>query len=221
MLLFNVSKARSGLPQPSIKSKLAPFYRQADAKAFCKPIVPLLVGLATATSLSSCSHNSPADRKVALEKFCTSVTQHMFDRNPLTITESLNTMLHEELSDAARQKLEDTHVIPDSPITVLKDKQEWTTGHKSNRVDVGIVRALTPIEQKDVTFRISGKDWDLVNGKQTDYHPFQFDMVVELTPEMDGLARVLDVQGLGKTPVAANTSDSSPKASVAKHKRRR
>lgn len=146
----------------------------------------------------------------------------MFDRNPVTITESLNTMLHEELSDAARQKLEDTHVIPDSPITVLKDKQEWTAGHKSNRVDVGIVRALTPIEQKDVTFRISGKDWDLVNGKQTDYHPFQFDMVVELTPEMDGLARVLDVQGLGKTPVAANnTSDSAAKAPVAKRKRRR
>lgn len=120
--------------------------------------------------------------------------------------------MHEELSDKCRQTLEDTKVIPDSPITVLREKQEWTDKKKSNRVDVGIVRALTPIEAKDVTFKVSGKDWDLVDGKQTDFHEFQCDMVVELTPDMDGLARVLEIHGLGNAPAAAASKAASAAA---------
>jgi hypothetical protein len=95
-------------------------------------------------------------------------------------------------------------------------------GHKSNRVDVGIVRALTPIEAKDVTFKVSGKDWDLVDGKQTDFHPFQFNIVCELTPEMDGLARVLEIQGLDKTPASASAvATARDDASKSAPKRRR
>jgi hypothetical protein len=213
MLLFNVSKA----------GKLVPSYRDDAKSVFAARIASVCVGLViTAALLGGCASHSAADRKATLEKFCASVTQHIFDRNPQTISESLNTLLHEELSDPARQKLEDTHVIPDSPITVLKDKADWTAANKSNRVDVGIVRALTPIEQKDVTFRISGKDWDLVNGKQTDFHAFQFDMVVELTPDMDGMARVLDVQGLGATAAGTpkNGDSSAAKAPAGKRKRR-
>jgi hypothetical protein len=174
--------------------------------------------------LAGCSQNSAAARKQTLERFCSSVAQHILDRNPNTISESLSTLMHEELSDAARQKLEDTKVIPDSPITVLREKADWVKGHKSNRVDVGIIRALTPIEAKDVTFRVSGKDWDLVDGKQTDFHTFQFDMVAELTPDMDGLARVLEIQGLGKTPIGASVAsakDDSAKGGASKRKRRR
>jgi hypothetical protein len=184
----------------------------------------LLCGIAMVTLLlSGCSQNNPAARKATLEKFCTSVAQHVLDRNPNTISESLSTLLHEELSDAARQKLEDTKVIPDSPITVLREKDIWTKGHKSNRIDVGIVRALTPIEAKDVTFKVSGKDWDLVDGKQTDFHAFQFTMTTELTPDMDGLPRVLEIQGLGAggspTAVAAEVKDDSPKSSPKRRRR--
>lgn len=174
--------------------------------------------------LSGCSQNSPAARKATLEKFCTSVAQHLLDRNPDTISDSLNILFHEELSDAARQKLEDTKVVPDSPITILRYKDMWTKAHKSNKVDVAIVSPLTPIEANDVTFKVSGKDWDLVNGKQTDFHYFQFTMTAELTPDMDGLPRVKDIQGLGAggttTAVASDVKDDSPKG-AAKRKRRR
>jgi hypothetical protein len=174
--------------------------------------------------LSGCSQNNPAPKNTTLEKFCTSVAQHLLDRNPATITESMNTLFHEELSDAARQKLEDTKVIPDSPITILRYKDLWTKAHKTNRVDVGIVRATTPIEAKDVTFKVSGKDWDLVDGKETDFHPFQFNMVVELTPDMDGLARVQDLQVLNSggnaTAVASDVKDDSPKNTSPRRKRR-
>ncbi len=187
----------------------------------------LLCGVAmVSVLLSACSQNNPAARKTTLEKFCTSVSQHILDRNPATISESLSTLLHEELSDAARQKLEDTKVIPDSPITVLRYKDLWTKAHKTNRVDVGIIRAVTPIEAKDVTFKVTGKDWDLVDGKEADFHPFQFDMVVELTPDMDGLPRVLDLQvlnaGGSKTTVASDVKDDSARVgSATKRKRRR
>jgi hypothetical protein len=131
--------------------------------------------------------------------------------------------MHEELADGARQKLEDTKVIPDSPITVLREKADWTKAHKSNRVDVGIIRALTPIDAKDVTFKISGKDWDLVDGKQTDFHAFQFTLVCELTPDMDGLPRVLEIQGLGPPPgtSVASAKDDSSKTKAPARKRRR
>jgi hypothetical protein len=175
--------------------------------------------------LSGCSQNNPAARKTTLEKFCTSVSQHVLDRNPATISESLSTLLHEELSDAARQKLEDTKVIPDSPITILRYKDIWTKAHKTNRVDVASIRATTPIEAKDVTFKVIGKDWDLVDGKETDFHPFQFDMVVELTPDMDGLPRVLDLQvltaGGNKTTVASDVKDDSAKSSGTTRRKRR
>jgi hypothetical protein len=186
----------------------------------------LLCGVAVVSVLlSSCSQNNPAARKTTLEKFCASVSQHVLDRNPATISESLSTLLHEELSDAARQKLEDSKVIPDSPITVLRYKDLWTKAHKTNRVDVGIVRATTPIEAKDVTFRVTGKDWDLIDGKDSDFHPFQFNMIVELTPDMDGLPRVLDLQvvnaGGGTTAVASDVKDDLPKAASSSRRKRR
>ena len=219
MPLFNAVQFTDSIKAPLTgSSKLVSSYRvtvRRLPRTFC-------VSAIVVTLLAGCSQNSAANRKQTLEKFCVSVTQHIFDRNPNTISESLSTLMHEELSDAARQKLEDTKVIPDSPITVLREKADWTAGHKSNRVDVGIVRATTPIEAKDVTFRISGKDWDLVDGKQTDFHPFQFDLTCELTPEMDGLARVLEIQGLGKgSPAAAAAkNDASSKATSPKRKRR-
>ncbi len=169
MPLFNAVKNTVSARTPSIgSSSLLLSYQKTVSrlpKALCSSVAIVLL-------LTGCSQNSPANRKAQLEKFCVSVTQHIFDRNPNTISESLSTLMHEELSDTARQKLEDTKVIPDSPITVLREKAEWTKANRSNRVDVGIVRNLTPIENKDVTFRVSGKDWDLVNGKQTDFHPF-------------------------------------------------
>jgi len=158
-----------------------------------------------ALSLSGCTAgDAKAQRKQKLEEFCTSVSQHLLDRSPNSIHDSLNILLHEELSDPARQKLENNKTIPDSPITVLKETEEWRAAHKTNKVEVTSVTPLVPVEAKDVKFRVSGTDHDLVSGKEVGSKPFLIEMTVELTPEMDGFPRVMDLQVLSKTTSIAD-----------------
>ncbi len=172
--------------------------------------------------LSGCSKEQELDkRKQTLTQFCTQVTQHLLDRNPDTIQESLSTLMHEELADKAREKLENSKVLPDSPITVMREKSEAQSAHKSNQVEVQIVRALTPVEKDQVTYKITGTDTTLISGKKADDHTFSFTMTCELTPDMGGYPRVVDVDGLGpKTADASSTAKSSALAPVKKHRRR-
>jgi hypothetical protein len=173
-------------------------------------------------SLNGCSPgDAKAQRKQKLQEFCTSVSQHLLDRDPNSIRDSLNILLHEELSDGARQKLEDNKTIPDSPITVLKWTEEWKTGHKANKVEVTSVTPLGPVDAKDVKFRVNGIDHDLVSSKEVGSKPFLIEMTCELTPDMDGFPRVLELQVLSKPTSIADAAKPITVTSVKAQKRKK
>ncbi len=161
-------------------------------------------------SLTGCSKQQElAERQKTLEQLCTSVAQHILDRNPDTIEGSLNQLFHEELTDKCREKLENSQVIPDSPITVLREKEESEQSHKSNKIDVLIVRPLTPVAKDPVSYKVTVKNSTLVNGKAAGDRTYSFTIICSLTPDMDGCPRVVDVDGLDRTSARGSASSSS------------
>jgi hypothetical protein len=212
MSLFNVSPGSQFQKQaPVVKANFL-------GRSFVQIGTVLALTLPLAL-LSGCSKEQELDkRKQTLVQFCTQVTQHLLDRNPDTIQESLSQLMHEELTDKAREKLENTKVIPDSPITVMREKAESTQAHKSNQVEVKIVRALTPVEKDQVTYKITGTETTLVDGKKADDHTFSFTMICELTPDMGGYPRVVDVDGLAAKTAAAATTTPAPASKKRKHR---
>lgn len=214
MLLFNKSNYTYSRPGPTTKKNcvFTACRLQQIGHILNQALNIILVNLVlftTALSLSGCSKQEELQqRKQTLEQFCTSVAQHILDRNPDTMRESLSTLLHEQLTDQSREKLEDSKVIPDSPITVMRETAESKDAHRSNKIDVLIVRPLTPVEKDPVTYKVTVKDITLINDKPANDKTYSFTIVCKLTPDMDNFPRVLDVAGLGKSP--GQNSNSAP-----------
>lgn len=165
------------------------------ATAFC--LLTVLISATAVGSLTGCSKVDEMEkRKTLLNDFCTKVAQHLFDHNPETMEGSLNMLLHEELTDKVREKLEDIKVLPDSPITILKEKEEAQKSHLSNKIDVIIVKPLTAVSKNPVAYKVGGKETILFNGKPKNEQMFSFTMVCDLTPEMGDYPRVVDIAGL-------------------------
>jgi hypothetical protein len=170
----------------------------------------MFVAVAITVTTSGCSKEQQLkQREQKLADFATSVAQHILDRNPETIKESLTVLMHEQLDLKLLEKLEGTKVIPDSPITLMRETEQWTTDHRSNKIQVS-VQPLTPIDKDQVTYKITGTDSTLVDGKKVDDRPIDFSIVCMLTSDMDGFPRVVDLTGLDKSKSASATSASAP-----------
>ncbi len=124
-----------------------------------------------------------------------------------------------QLSEKARTKLQAAGEIPDSELDVLKIIDENQNKHQSNKVEVQIARPLGPVENNTVPFKVTGKNISLVNGKENDYKAFSITVTCELTPEMGGYPRAIEVTGLPKAH-AAPTPAPKPGGPV-KHKHHR
>ncbi len=172
--------------------------------------------IALASSISGCAVSPEAKKKAreeTLEKFSREVTKHLLDRNPDTLKESVNQLMHGEVHTSALEKLQSRKILPDSTIDVLKAIDDAQIAHLSNEVQILNVRALTPLEKDQVTFRVTGKEIFKVSGKQKDMRPFSLELICRLTSEMDNMPTLIDVGGMSASTAfsGSGTATRTPK----------
>ncbi len=180
--------------------------------------------IALVSSISGCALSPEAKKKAreeTLEKFSRDVTKHLLDRNPDTLKESVNQLMHGEVHTSALDKLQSRKILPDSTIDVLKAIDDAQIAHLSNEVQILNVRPLTPLEKDQVTFRVTGKEIFKVSGKQSAMRPFSLELICRLTPEMDNMPTLIDVGGMSASTAfsGSGTSTSSPKNKRSKSRR--
>ena len=179
--------------------------------------------LLLAVSLAGCTSKEQAlkERQESLEKFVTSLTKNVFDRNPQTIKESMGELMRLQLSEKARNKLQAAGEIPDTELDVLKIIDENQNNHHSNKVEVDLVRPLGPVDKNQVPFKVTGKNISLINGKPADDKVFSITVTCELTPEMGGYPRCIEVSGLPSTKAVSSVPPKNSAVVPTKHKRHR
>lgn len=159
--------------------------------------------------------NSPEaekkQREDQMQKFVTGVVQHMLDRNPETIQESMNTLAHSEMTEAMFEKLQSQSLLPETDISILKIVDESKAKHLSNQVTVDSATPIDPVTNNDVRFKIDGKTTDLKDGKPVKDQHFECIVTCELTPEMSGYPRAIDVVMVSGAPVKATDKKPAPK----------
>lgn len=181
-----------------------------------------MVLLLVSVSLASCASKEQQlkERQDNLEKFVTSLTKNVFDRNPVTIKESMGQLMRLQLSEAARNKLQAEGKIPDTELDVLKIIDDNQNAHVSNKVDVDSVHPTGPVEKNLIPFKVVGKTTTLLNGQPSDSKPFNLTVVCELTPEMGGYPRCTEIDGLPGGKQAAKPA-AKPLAAAPVGKKRR
>ncbi len=165
-----------------------------------------LSAIALISTLTGCAISPEAKKKAreeTLNKFSKLVTQHLLDRNPTTLTVSVNQLMHVEVHHNALATLQARKILPDSNIDVLRAIDDAEVAKSTNEVQVLSVRALTPVEKDPVKFRVTGKEIFKVAGKQVDMRPFSLELTIRLTTQMDGEPALLEVGGM-----TANTAFS-------------
>lgn len=191
-------------------------------KAYFIPLLSMVL-LLIAVSLAACTSKEQQlkDRQTNLEKFVTSLTKNVFDRNPVTIKESMGQLMRLQLSEAARNKLQAAGEIPDTELDVLKIIDENQTKHLSNKVEVDSVQATGPIDKNQIPFKVAGKNIVLLNGQPADSKPFNLTVVCELTPEMGGYPRCIEVVGLPGGKTAGKSSEKQNSSNQAQSRRKK
>ncbi len=201
--------------------KRKPMTRKPLLTSFLAMTVSLL---ALASSVSGCAVSPEAKKKAreaTLDKFSKEVTKHLLDRNPATLQESVNQLMHGEVHVSALEKLQARKILPDSTIDVLKAIDDAQIAHLSNEVQILNVRALTPLEKDSVTFRVTGKEIVKVSGKQKDVRPFSLELTCRLTPEMDNMPTLIDVGGMNATTAFSGSGSTAPSPKNKRNTRRR
>lgn len=179
-------------------------------KALTTPLLSSLVIL----GLFGCSKSPEQvkqERLDQLTKFSTTVTKHILDRDPATIKESVNLLLHGEVGNDTRVRLQSEKVIPDTAIDVLKLISDAETFHRVNSIEVTSAKPVSDITKDIVTMQVIGKETIKVNGKVDSVRPFNMQLVCRLTKEMDGYAQLEDVKNFPKTSMLLPPVDSVSK----------
>lgn len=139
------------------------------------------------------------ERAEAMSKFVSGAVQHMLDRNPETIQQSMTVLTRDELTEPLVEKLQQQKLLPETDISILKIVDEAKMHHSSNKVQVESVSPLDPATKPEIRFRVTGKDTSEVNGKDAADRPFEFLVTCQLTKEMDGFPRITDLSAAGST----------------------
>jgi len=185
--------------------------RASQKLSFSRTILVSVASMA-ALALGACAvtpEQLKTQKSEQLTKFCTEVAKHLLDRDPKTIQASVNELLHGELSDGARTKLQAQKIIPDSSIDVLKAISDAEVSKRVNEIEVSSVKPLTSLDKDDVQLQVTGKETVKAGGKVVMVRPFSMTMTCRLTKDMDGFAQLLDLKGFPtantiQTPVEAD-----------------
>lgn len=188
-----------------------------------KPLLTNLLLIATSiitlASTSGCAVSPEAKKKAreeSLQKFARDVTKHLLDRNPDTLRESVNALMHTEVHTSALEKLQARKILPDSNIDVLRAISDAEYTKRTNEIEILSVRNITPLENDPVKIRVTGKEIFKVAGKQSEMRPFSLELTCRLTAGMDNLPTLIEVGGM-----SASTAFSAPPVSAPSKKKSR
>jgi len=169
----------------------------------------LLVNASLLISIISACNSPQAqekNREELLEKFVSGAVEHMMDRNPETIQQSMTILTRDEMTEKLVERLQNQKLIPETDISVLKIVDESKASHSSNTVTVASVTPVSPIMQPEVRFHVVGSTTDQTNGKPGATHPFDFNATCQLTEAMDGFPRLTDLTSAGASAKESETT---------------
>ncbi len=153
-------------------------------------------------------------------KFVSTAVQHMLDRNPETMQESMTTLAHDEFEESLFEKLQGKNMLPETDISILKIVTEQKKKNATNKVVVDQVKPIDPVAQSSVRFNITGKDINEIGGKPADTKDFQYVVTCKLTKEMDGFPRITDLTTPGE-PTSNKTAEAETTPAPHKHRKHR
>lgn len=168
-----------------------------------------MIALVSALLIASCSASPEAQMKEneqAMETLITSAVQHMLDRNPATIQESMNYLSRSEMAPNTFEKLQNQHLLPETDLSILKIMQEAKAKHTSNEVVVSTVRPMDPLSKPTVRFKVIGKQIMKQDGKPIGDQVFQFTVTCRLTDPQTGNPQITDL--VSDTPTVTAQADT-------------
>jgi len=164
------------------------------------------------------------ERQQLMEKFVSTAIQHMLDRNPETIQESMTLLTRDEMTQPLVDKLVQQKLLPETDLSVLKLKDEAQENHTSNQVVVNSTAPVDAPTQPEVKFKVAGKEITQKAGAQENTRDFEYFVTCKLTPAMDGFPRITALapanQPASTAPAEAETASERGEHGEHTHKRR-
>ncbi|HEY9868263.1 MAG TPA: hypothetical protein V6D08_03790 [Candidatus Obscuribacterales bacterium] len=177
-------------------------------------LILVIIGLVSCTNPEA----EKRKREQLLSKFCTGVAKHIFDRNPVTVRESMTHLFREELTEAVIEKLQKEGSLPKTELGIVKIITEAEEQRTTNAVTVSAVKPLGPVEKDIVPFQVTGKVTTKTEGKPDQDKPFSIKIVCKLNEQTGGWPQVVDLTGL--TPQTKPAPAKEPAAKKKVRKRR-
>ncbi len=171
------------------------------------------------TCLAGCKspEQKRLERQTHLEKFCTSVVQHLLDRNPDTIRASITHLQREELPDPVFDKLQEQGLLPKTELGILRIIDRAQEIHSSNEVQVKTVKPIGPIEKDLVPFTVSGVEINKTQGKPDESSPFSCTITCKMNDETGDYPQAIQITGLSQQVKPATKTDSKEQHSKKRH----
>jgi hypothetical protein len=144
-----------------------------------------------------CSCSSPEQQKQqrlsTLNTFTKAAVTDLLDRNPATMNESMNRVFSYEFSDAARQKLMQRNLLPETGLSVVRIIQDQQSSKSSNLVSVSKVKPLGAITKPLVPVRVTATQIVTRAGKQMSKRPLDLTLKIMIPNDPDISPQVVDV----------------------------
>jgi hypothetical protein len=178
-------------------------------------LILVIVGLVSCTSPEA----EKRKREQLLSKFCTGVAKHIYDRNPVTVRESMTHLFREELTEPVIEKLQKEGSLPKTELGIVKIITEAEERRTTNVVAVSGVKPLGPVEEDIVPFQVTGKVTTKTEGKPDQDKPFSIKIVCKLNEQTGGWPQVVDLTGLAPQAKPAPAKEPATKKKVRKRRR--
>lgn len=161
-------------------------------------VIKTLSALIALSFLAGCEspEQQAKERLNTMKEMSITVTKHLLDRDPKSLSESTTFLRGQELTDDCIAKLSKQEVIPNAGLDIAKEKYLAEKEKRYNVVEVTSSTAMVPIDKASTPFKVTGKNIIKIEGKPDKVIPFSLTMTLKLTPEMQGYPRVTDVNGL-------------------------
>jgi hypothetical protein len=173
-----------------------------------------LIVLIVSLSVTGCTNaaTQERERQETMRKFVTGAIEHMLDRNPDTIQQSMTLLTRDEMTQPLVDKLVQQKLLPETDLSVLKIKDEAQQSHTTNQVVVSSAAPVDSTNQPEIRFKVAGKEISQKGGATTNSRDFEYFVTCKLTPEMAGFPRITAL-----APVTEMSSTQSAEAETAEH----
>jgi hypothetical protein len=146
-------------------------------------------------TLSGCS--SPEQQKQqrlsTLNTFTKAAVTDLLDRNPSTMSDSMNRVFTYEFSEEARQKLMRRNLLPETGLSVVKIIQDQQSSKTSNSVSVSKIKPLGAITRPVIPVQVISTQTAIRAGKELSKRRLDLNLKIMLPSDPDSNPQVVDV----------------------------